>query len=71
MSKKLSKNSKSSQKVFKNFVIPGKNPNINNGAIVEKVQWCIQKKVVKKLSKFLSHLEKKQWCNSRKSEMVQ
>jgi hypothetical protein len=31
------------QKVVKNFVTPGKNPNINNGAIVEKMQWCVEK----------------------------
>jgi hypothetical protein len=47
MSKVLKKLTKSCQKVdkklskyVKNFVTPGKKPNINNGAIVEKVQWC-------------------------------
>jgi hypothetical protein len=32
--------SKSCQKVVKNIVPPGKKPNKNNGAIVEKVRWC-------------------------------
>jgi hypothetical protein len=41
-SKKLSKRKKF-KKVVKNFVTPGKKPNINNGAIVEKMQWCIEK----------------------------
>jgi hypothetical protein len=34
----MSKISKSCQKVVKFFVTPGKKPNKNNGAIVEKVQ---------------------------------
>jgi MinD-like ATPase involved in chromosome partitioning or flagellar assembly len=49
--------------------------------VVEKLSKSCQKmskklsksfqKVVKKLSKILSHLEKTQWCNSRKSALVQ
>jgi beta-glucosidase/6-phospho-beta-glucosidase/beta-galactosidase len=42
-SKFVKKVIKKFKKVVKNFVTPGKNPNINNGAIVEKRQWCIEK----------------------------
>jgi hypothetical protein len=41
--KKFKKVVKKFKKVVKNFVTPGKKPNINNGAIVEKRQWCIEK----------------------------
>jgi esterase/lipase len=43
LSKLVKKIVKKLKKVVKNFVTPGKNPNINNGAILEKMQWCIEK----------------------------
>jgi hypothetical protein len=43
LSKFVKKVVKKFKKVVKNFVTPGKKPNINNGAIVEKMQWCIEK----------------------------
>jgi hypothetical protein len=44
LSKFVKKVVKKFKKLVKNFVTPGKKPNINNCAIVEKMQWCIEKK---------------------------
>jgi hypothetical protein len=43
LSKFVKKVVKKFKKVVKNFVTPGKKPNINNGAKLEKMQWCIEK----------------------------
>jgi hypothetical protein len=43
LSKFVKKIVKKFKKVVKNYVTPGKKPNINNGAIVEKMQCCIEK----------------------------
>jgi hypothetical protein len=42
LSKSCQKVVKSCQKVVKNLVTPGKKPNKNNGAIVEKVRLVVQ-----------------------------
>jgi hypothetical protein len=43
LSKIVKKVVKKFKKVVKNLVTPGKKPNINNGAIVEKMHWFIEK----------------------------
>jgi hypothetical protein len=57
--KKLAKTGKKLSKTGQKVVKISLHQNKNNGAIVEKVRYCKRRR------------KKRQWCNSRKSAMVQ